>query len=126
MLSGKYRNACRSGPVEGGLYNRSCHALSDNKASTVQAASALGSRICDTVAWSRAATERGALERAVADAVTMALRDGGAAESGDDGVGGDVLVFVPGVGEIRNVERLLMVRRCRPCGGVAAGVLLAV
>ncbi|GFR51286.1 hypothetical protein Agub_g13646, partial [Astrephomene gubernaculifera] len=63
-------------------------------------------------------TARGALERAVAAAVGRALRDGdrGSSSSSSGGAdadvdaeapAGDVLVFLPGVGEIRAVERLL-------------------
>ncbi|KAG2489315.1 hypothetical protein HYH03_012147 [Edaphochlamys debaryana] len=49
-------------------------------------------------------TERHALERAVADAVAQALRE----SSGDrGGAGGDVLAFLPGVGEIQRAERFI-------------------
>ncbi len=40
------------------------------------------------------------------EAVGRALKDGGSSSTGG---GGDVLVFLPGVGEIRAVERLLEV-----------------
>ncbi|GLI61368.1 hypothetical protein VaNZ11_003732 [Volvox africanus] len=64
-----------------------------------------------TVYLGRPGFERGALERAVADAVASAMRARGGAGAGDapggGGGTGDVLVFLPGVGEIRTVERLL-------------------
>lgn len=51
-----------------------------------------------------AGTGRGELEEAAVEAVGRALSSSGT------GSGGDVLVFLPGVGEIRAVERLLEVR----------------
>lgn len=53
--------------------------------------------------------ERGALERAAADAIALALKEGGSGCAEGRPGRGDVLVFLPGVGEIRAVERLLMV-----------------